>query len=252
MKLRGPLGTLALVAAVSIWTVDANAQFQDLSEITASSQRPTPQGGVQGSTVNTGGAAAAESDQGAGEAARPNDSSASYHVNIHGAAPKQRSGQNLAQVVAMDPMELYRGIIPGQRDLLPHLEQAQNQGQVESRPNQLTWIGFLPEERRTRVFFQGARAPQYEMQRSSDGKSLTITFRNARLPKKNFSRFIDTSFFERTVTRIETKAQRGDVIVTVSLRDGAQPTVNREGAYIFFDFSHTPAAPAGEVARTND
>ncbi|MFU8807329.1 MAG: AMIN domain-containing protein, partial [Bradymonadaceae bacterium] len=193
------------------------------------------------------------SDEGvAGEKARSADPNAAYHVKMHGAARLDSGPRNTSQALGMDRMELYRGIIPGQRDLLPHLEQAKAQGQSSSRPNQLTWIGFLPEENRTRVFFQGARAPQHEMQRSNDGQSLTITFRNARLPKSNFSRFIDTSFFERSVTRIETKAQRGDVIVTISLKSGAQPTVNREGDYLFFDFPHTPAAPAGDMARATD
>lgn len=250
MKLRRSLGTLALVAAVGTWTATASAQqihsFSDLSD--------SAQGTQQGTRVQTrtptpvqGNAAGQES-----EAARPaGGTEGSYEIGIHGQPRQGGAVQNTAQVQGLEWPDLYRGIIPGRRDVLPHLEQAQAQGKSDSRPNQLTWIGFLPEESRTRVFFQGARAPQYEMQRSQDGRTLTINFRNARLPKRNFSRFIDTSYFERAVTRIETKARGGDVVVTVHLREGAFPTVNREGDYLFFDFPHTPAQ-SGTVARANE
>jgi hypothetical protein len=247
MKLRRPFGLLTFVAAASLWTLNAGAQ-----EIISYSDLSNGADGTRGATMVLPGAPmpvqAAASSSNEAEAERPTgaDAGASYEIAIHGQGP---AGASTAQVQSREWPDLYRGIVPGRRDALPHLEKAQVQGRNSAQPNQLTWIGFLPEETRTRVFFQGARAPQYEMQRSQDGKTLTITFRNAKLPQRNFSRFIDTSYFNRNVMRIESKAQRGDVVIQVSLREEAFPTVNREGDYLFFDFTHTPASSVAQTAN---
>lgn len=169
-----------------------------------------------------------------------------YQVSTYGAQPAGKAGarpnEALLKILSLDPQELYRGVIPGTRDRPAHLERAHTTGQDTSAPNQLTWIGFVPEATRTRVFLQSARKPDYEITRSEDGKKFTVTFSNTRLPERNFSRQIDTSFFKRPVQRIVAGQQKGAVQVTIQLDQGQEPTILRDGAYLFIDFPH--AAPA--------
>ncbi len=189
---------------------------------------------------------------GAGEAARPEGSDDAvmdyYQVSTYNAQPSSRAGarpnEALLKILSLDPKELYRGVIPGPRDRPQHLERAHVSGQNTSSPNQLTWIGFAPEKTRTRVFLQSARIPDYEIARSEDGKKFTITFANTQLPERNFSRQIDTSFFKRPVQRINAGQSKGSVQVTIQLDKGQEPTIIRDGAYLFIDFPHTAPAVA--------
>lgn len=189
------------------------------------------------------------SQAGVGEAALPEGDDDKvmdyYQVSTYNAQPSSKAAQPneaLLKILSLSPNELYRGVIPGTRDRPQHLERAHVAGQDTTSPNQLTWIGFAPEETRTRVFLQSARKPDYEITRSDDGKKFTITFANTRLPERNFSRQIDTSFFKRPVQRIVAGQQKGSVQVTIQLDKGQEPTIIRDGAYLFIDFPR--AAPA--------
>ncbi len=190
---------------------------------------------------------------GAGEAARPEGSDDGvmdyYQVSAYNAqsSGKSRSRPNeaLLKILSLSPNELYSGVIPGTRDRPEHLERAHVAGMNTSAPNQLTWIGFAPEATRTRVFLQSARKPDYEITRSDDGKTFTVTFANTRLPERNFSRQIDTSFFKRPVQRILAAQQKGGTVqVMIKLDKGQEPTIVRDGAYLFIDFPHTAPAVA--------
>lgn len=128
--------------------------------------------------------------------------------------------------------KLYTGIIPGKRDDLPHLKD-------KTRTyNLLTWIGFIPEKTRTRVFFQASEGTDYGMERSEDGSKIMLTFDNTRVENYNLMRFIDASYFGRDVKRIDVSRKRKSVTVTISVAPGAQPNVSRKNGYIYFDFPH--------------
>ena len=95
--------------------------------------------------------------------------------------------------------KLYRGIIPGTRDDMPHLQRARSKS-----GNRLTWIGFQPKEEGARIFIQTSQSPSFDV--SDDGTTITVTLSETKIPLRNFSRFIDTTYFKRNVVRIESEA----------------------------------------------
>ncbi len=163
----------------------------------------------------------------------------SYNIRMYGTAGAQARQERTREVLARDHTELYRGIIPGKRDDIPHLERAKKDGERTDRPNPLTWVGFQPEETRTRIFFQSPRTMQYRLQESREGDNLIVIFDNASISTRNFSRFIDTSYFDRSIQRIEAAETRdGNVRVTLTMRDDVRPSVSTDGQYLYVDFPH--------------
>lgn len=158
-----------------------------------------------------------------------------YQISVHQSGATRRSG--LEERLSQEPSKLYQGIIPGQRDVVAHLERARAQGSSSGAPNQITWVGFQPEEDRTRIFFQSPRPVNYELREAFSDGELIVTFENARIAERNFSRFIDTSHFGRVVERIETAETRGgNVEVTLTVSDSVEPSISTDGEYLYFDF----------------
>lgn len=157
----------------------------------------------------------------------------------------QPGGSNAPLPVDLTPDKMYRGVIPGTRDEVSHLTKAAQKASDRNNRNAVTWVGFQANESATRVFFQTGRESNYDLG-ESDG-ALTVTFNDTRLSASNFRRFIDTSFFNRNVTRIEVKqANRTTVVATISLRNFEQPDVDRNGNYLYLDFS------SSEMKSEND
>jgi len=139
----------------------------------------------------------------------------------------------------LPPEKLYHGVIPGQRDDLPMLDRARKKGSDYDEPNTITWIGFQPKDDVTRVFLQTAREAKYSLGHGNG--VLTLTFSDTKIPLRNFSRFIDTSFFDRVVTRIEAKQSDDQtVVVTIQLRESEEPEVAQTDDYVYVDFPYTP------------
>ena len=219
---------LAVLAVVVMNTSDAEAQrirtFGDAGD-----------GATSGTAVSTSTPASSASPA----AAASNGEGAevpvgSYRIGIYGQSDRT-SRENRARLAAMDPTELYRGVIPGKRDEVDHISAAAG----GERYNPLTWVGFQAESERTRVFFQAPRALQYRIGEDRETGDLLVTFSNARITERNFSRFIDASFFNRSVQRIEAReVRRGTVEVRITRRDGATPNVTVDGQYLYLDFPH--------------
>ena len=153
-----------------------------------------------------------------------------------------RTGKGEQQLVRdKDPKDIYSGIIPKERDQVKHLKKATSRAQSDRRPNSLTWIGFKPETTRTRVFFQTARTPDYDVQQNGDGSQILVTFTNTRPAARNFTRFINTVAFDRAVKRIEAERRRRNVEVMIQVVPGTpQPKISQADGYLYLDFSHTP------------
>ncbi len=134
--------------------------------------------------------------------------------------------------LTVEQEKIYTGIIPGKRDDLPHLKASTKRRHV------ISWIGFVPEKTRTRVFFQASEGADYTMDRSEDGSRITLTFENTRVENYNLMRFIDATHFGRAVKRIDASRKRKTVTVTITVVPGAEPNVSRKNGYIYFDFSH--------------
>ncbi|MGM0557345.1 MAG: AMIN domain-containing protein [Myxococcota bacterium] len=157
---------------------------------------------------------------------------ATYRVRMYGGtSPGSASGPRTTLDLAIEKM--YRGVIPGKRDEVEHLKAKDQTG-----PNSLTWLGFQPEDERTRVFIQTSREADYEQSVDSEDKTLTLTLYNTKVSAKNFSRFIDTSFFGRNVQLIEAKKANGAVEIMIALDEIERPTVQQDGTYLYLDFPH--------------
>lgn len=139
-----------------------------------------------------------------------------------------------------DAVEIYRGIIPHLRDSLPHIERYQRAGTDVSQPNRVTWIGFQPFETYTRVFLQLARTPSYRVEETAteDGQLIEVFLDNTRLPLSNFQRFIDASYFERSVDIIDAEPLEGGRVRVVIFRHQTEAPyeVEVEGNYLYIDF----------------
>lgn len=144
--------------------------------------------------------------------------------------------------------ELYSGVIPGKRDEVEHISKAVEKGKKEATPGQLTWIGFLPEKTRTRVFLQTPGVENYEATRSEDRKTLTITLPQTKISTRNVTRPVDTSAYKRKVTNIQAKRKRGKTVhVHLSVEASSEPQISRIGEFIYIDFSHVEPASAARA-----
>lgn len=137
----------------------------------------------------------------------------------------------------VDAEDVYTGVIPGERDTLPHIARTQRNG-AEGRANTLTWIGFQPFDGRTRVFLQTGRAAEYQVVDGPDGLTVTVRLRDTTIEMSNLRRWIDASYFGRAVNRIETSRADGGVTeVTIELSRAAEYTVEGAGTYLYLDFA---------------
>ena len=172
-------------------------------------------------TGNSGGEAAPKEPTGSDPAVKQTGS----YVTVFNRQYQRKRG--LALNLPQD--KLYRGIIPGTRDDMPHLQRARKKS-----GNKVTWIGFQPTEGGARVFIQTSERPEYDV--SDNEQIVTVTLSNTGIPLRNFSRFIDTTFFKTNVLRIESKKVSSDTVITITLREGNRPNVDREGNYVYLDF----------------
>lgn len=162
----------------------------------------------------------------------------SYQIGLYGANNSRSPKAQQSEVFRREPAELYQGIIPGVRDALPHLTRSAHQ---VGSATPLTWVGFQAEETRTRVFFQSPRPLNYQVRKAQDGRDLIVVFENTRITERNFSRFIDASFFDRAVRRIEASEKRGGIVeVRLTMNEDVSPKVSVEGEYLYLDFAHQP------------
>ena len=110
----------------------------------------------------------------------------------------------------------------------------------------MAWIGFPRlDGGGARVFMQLSQDVPYEQ--SVVGDALVVALPGVKLGHRNQSRFIDTSFFDTRVARVETrrlKGKRGGVEVIVTFKKGASAKADAkietgaDGArYLYLDFA---------------
>ena len=164
----------------------------------------------------------------------------SYEIRIHEDSKSGSGGDSRKSAKMNRPdNQMYKGIIPGDRDEVDHLKEEQESGRSRSAANRLTWIGFQPKDDKTRVFIQMSRSPDYSVSRRDDGKRVVITLDNAKVSAGNFRRDIDTSYFERALTGIKTKVVGQSTIeLHIDLREAKSPTVEAKDDYLYVDFDY--------------
>lgn len=123
----------------------------------------------------------------------------------------------------------------------PHTPQQDSDGDAvdTSGVNAIEWIGFHPEDERTRIFVQTTRPVRYNVDHDASAQQVVLTIEGAQITRSNFRRFIDARHFERDVERIETRELDGQTIeVTVTLQGDDRPTVTDDGRFLFMDFPY--------------
>lgn len=229
------LGTFLIMCSLGL---DANAQtirtYGDKAEAQygSSSSGPTALPGAPAPRVS----APAKVNTPQGEAQQTGEESGEGEPDYESPVTVfRRSGGSQKELEKLDlkPEEMYRGVIPGTRDEVDHLDSVKK---TTRGANQLTWIGFQPRDQSTRVFLQTVSEPVYEV--SNQGSTVVLTLSNTKLSARNFSRFIDTTYFDRIVDRIESKQiDRTTVQVTVQLKKSESPRVNATSNYVYLDFT---------------
>ena len=243
-----PFAAVGLVSsqasAQKIRTYGAQAEAQYGNQQGSTSVSTGANTNTQAPTVSTPATAQAQGEPAAqGEGADQAVDTTSY-VTVF-----KPGGASAPLPVDLTPDKMYRGVIPGTRDEVDHLVEAREKSSTRRNRNQVTWVGFQANESSTRVFFQTGRESSYDL--GQDGGSITVTFNDTRLAARNFGRFIDTSFFKRNVTRVDVKqVNKTTVVATIQLRQFEQPDVDRNGNYLYLDFSgnkmEDSAAATGE------
>lgn len=174
---------------------------------------------------------------------------ANYAIKIHepGEFEKPEAKEASDEDLDLSDEKMYGGIIPGVRDVVDHLQDAQESGQSRSGSNKLTWVGFNAEKERTRVFVQTARSADYDVERNRDDKTIVVRLDNTEISAKNFDRDIDASYFDRGIRGIDAeRATGGDVTVEVRLDEYQDPDVEAEGNYIYLDFPYSSEESGGD------
>lgn len=151
-----------------------------------------------------------------------------------------------ASTLNLKPEEMYRGVIPGTRDSVEHLDKKA----TSTSSNHLLWVGFQPRDTSTRVFFQTATEANYNAEYV--GNEVVLTFFNTKFAAKNNSRFVDTSFFDRNVTRIESKKKGKDVEVRITLKEAERPQINTTDRFVYLEFTGPKNAKAEPAKQALD
>lgn len=136
--------------------------------------------------------------------------------------------------------KLYRGVIPGKRDAVAHLKAERERAEAPPAANSLTWLGFQPEETKTRVFLQTAREADYNLSMDEARKTVVLRLAQTEFSDRNFARSVDTRFFGRNVQSVRARGVRSEVVVEISLERVERPLITQSGDYLYVDFSHEP------------
>jgi hypothetical protein len=141
----------------------------------------------------------------------------------------------------------YGGVTPGK----PHEEKPGKPAKKKAAPKvpTITWVGFQKlDGGSARVFLQLSQEAQYQQHMAGD--TLVVFIEGARIHLRNNARFLDTSFFDTKVARVEAKAvgraksHKAGVEVTIHFKKGgaaqadAKLEPSQDGStYLFLDFT---------------
>ncbi len=151
--------------------------------------------------------------------------------------------------LALPAQRLYRGVIPGLRDTLPHIRPHQREG-LRSRSSRLTWVGYQRMQDKSRVFLQVFDTPAFEVVRGNRDGQLIIVLKDTRIPLSNFRRALDSRWIPRSVSSIRARTVGRDTQVLIQLRRAVEFSVSLDGSYLNIDFDD--AFLEGEVGAPVD
>lgn len=189
--------------------------------------------------------------EGEGEGEDEDAATPSHRVRMYGGSSGgAQGGPALPTTLDLTIDQLYRGVIPGTRDEVAHLQSAR---ESESPPNKLTWLGFRPTDEETRIFFQTAREAKYELDEDRDEARIELRIEDTQIASRNFQRFIDTSYFERNIDRVEAReGGDGEVIITIELDSFESPQIETDGNYVYLTFPYEDGSQDSEQVADQD
>ncbi|MBQ1925562.1 MAG: hypothetical protein II180_05520 [Proteobacteria bacterium] len=132
-----------------------------------------------------------------------------------------------APAEAQPPAELeYKGVTPPKR-LVP-----ENQATfTKSAGNQLSWIGFMPEEGAHRIFLQTSQPTTFERLASAQDR-VEILLANTKLAVSNNTRELNMSYFQTPFAKAQAVRSGSDVKVTVQLKEAVPCEVVQHDNFI--------------------
>ncbi len=122
----------------------------------------------------------------------------------------EREQQRQAPVAVKTPE--YKGVTPPKR-LTPENESTF----AKTSSNQLTWIGFMPEEQGHRVFIQTSRPTTFQ-RLDQGGTRVEILIQDAALAVSNNQRELDMKYFQTPFAKAWARREKKNVRVFVEFR----------------------------------
>lgn len=138
--------------------------------------------------------------------------------------------------LSLPAQQLYRGVIPGLRDSLPHIRGAQAAGLKSEKSHRLTWIGYQRLPDRSRVFLQTYGVPAFRVERGKNDGEVLVVLQDTRVATYNFKRLMDTRYFPRSISGVRSYRRGHDTYVSIQLRDKVEFAISVQGNYLFVDF----------------
>lgn len=114
------------------------------------------------------------------------------------------------------PQAGYKGVTPPSR-----LEPENKSTFTKSSGNQLSWIGFIPDENAHRIFIQTSQPTTFERLASSADR-VEILIANTKLAVHNNNRELDMSYFKTPFAKAQAVASGTGVKVVVQLKSETQ------------------------------
>lgn len=176
-------------------------------KLAAPAPAPAPAGARQGNGASSG--------QQDGRIAKVTVSKGSFG---NGADTVPAEPEPVVAAATIVPAE-YHGVTPPKR-LKPQNESTF----AKTSANQLSWIGFMPEEKTHRIFLQTTSPTTYE-RIATPSNRVEIRLANTKLAVANNKRELDMKYFQSPFARAYAKAEGKNVRVVVELKSAVDTNI---------------------------
>ena len=176
-------------------------------KLAAPAPAPAPAGARQGNGASSG--------QQDGRIAKVTVSKGSFG---NGADTVPSEPEPVVAAATIVPAE-YHGVTPPKR-LKPQNESTF----AKTSANQLSWIGFMPEEKTHRIFLQTTSPTTYE-RIATPSNRVEIRLANTKLAVANNKRELDMKYFQSPFARAYAKAEGKNVRVVVELKSAVDTNI---------------------------
>lgn len=144
-------------------------------------------------------------------------------VTVAGQVEKTVEPTPAPRAAVVAPVEAeYKGVTP------PKKTTPDNASIFEDRNNQLTWIGFLSEDKEDKIFVQCTKPAAFTQVQGKKDKEVVLILKNVRAKVANNRRSLDMQYFNTRFKSAQAIRQGKDLRVTVELHDDSSVKVYQE------------------------